>query len=84
MVFQIINSNDVFSFELSHQRCDGTFNSLIRLQDGTELDVYNLCHKAAKGLEYNLTHPDMCVKLDIRYLVQTEDQWLRQNGIKVA
>lgn len=80
--FIIIESNNVFSISVSHERCDGTHNIYLKMQDGSEVELFSISKRHIDQVEYNLTHPDMNIKFDSRFLTQTDTQWLSQNGIK--
>ena len=82
MNFKIIYTNDVFSVSVSHEKCDGTHNIHLKMQDGTEVELFGISRRVIKDVEYNLTHPDLSIKFDSRFLNRTEEQWLSQNGIK--
>jgi len=76
----IIYSNDVFNVLISHERCDGTHNISIELQDGSVVELYGISRRVINNVEYNLTHPDMSLAFDERFLIQTKERWLSQNG----
>ena len=77
-----LNRNEVKSVEFGHIRCDGTCNLFLELNDTTIVDLFGLTMKQCKSIEtwFEKNHGDL--KIDDRFLVQTEDLWLSQNGIK--
>lgn len=80
--FTVINSNEVSSVIVSHMRCDGTFNVYITMNDGSDIELYGISSRVIEQVEYNLTHPDMSIKFDNKFLTQTMELWHSQNGIK--
>lgn len=77
-----INSNEVFSVDVSHIDCVGNCSIYIKMQDGSEVEIFGVSCRQVDQLEYNLTHPDMAIRFDKRMLTETEDQWLASNGIR--
>lgn len=77
--FKIINRQDIQEVSASAIKCNGTVNVTLYLNDGSALDIFGLTIKQADNLE-SLKFES--IKLDARFLKQTEDQWLSQNGIR--
>lgn len=76
-----IESNQVFSVESSHIDCIGNCSVFVIMQDGSELEIHRISYRKVDQLVYNLTHPDLSIRIEKSLLTETNDQWLDSVGI---
>jgi len=74
-----LNIETIEYMDFSHIRCNGTVNCYIELKDGQSLELYGLSLRQADQLE---ALKKGTVNIDDRFLSQSSEQWLEQNGIK--
>ena len=73
----------VKTLDVSHLRCDGTVNVYIELTSGQAIELFGLTNRQACSLETVMKRQFErgVISLDTRFLVQTEELWMSQNGI---
>lgn len=76
-----IESNQVFNAEPSHIDCVGNCSVYVKMQDGTELEIHRIPARRVDQLVYQLTHPDMAIKIEESLLTETTGQWLDSVGV---
>jgi hypothetical protein len=79
--YMTIESNQVFSAESSHIDCVGNCSVYVKMQDGTELEIHRISYRKVDQLVYDLTHPDMSIRIDKSLLTENIDQWLDSVGV---